>query len=63
MASLKPSADPYPDWTCYDCGIEHGCMEPVCATWHVDTCDVCGKTNVPCTEPRDFGHFLKWRED
>jgi hypothetical protein len=26
------------------------------ATWTVTTCNICG-CNVPCTEPRDFGHL------
>jgi hypothetical protein len=30
------------------------------ATYHIDTCQCCGAKNVPCTEPRDHGHFVKW---
>lgn len=46
----------YPQWICYECGIEHGRRTPGLATWHLDTCDVCGK-NRAVTEPRDFGHL------
>ncbi len=27
------------------------------ATWHPDTCGVCGKSGVSVTEPRDFGYL------
>ena len=52
----------YPDWICHDCGVEKGkwyvdgeYVGPShhCATYHTGTCDCCGKTLVPVTEPRD----------
>lgn len=52
--------DPYPSWSCKECGIKHGSgkMKEI-STWHFGKCDVC-KTNHPVTEPRDFFHFLNW---
>ena len=41
-------------WVCAECGLKHGTQSPVCATWHEDTCEVCG-TVGPVTEARDFG--------
>ena len=46
----------YPVWVCYPCGIRHGFKECGIATWHDDTCGVCGKVTT-VTEPRDFGHL------
>lgn len=46
----------YPAWVCNACGIKHGRRMPTCATWHPDTCGVCGLEAV-VTEPRDFGHL------
>ena len=45
----------YPMWICMSCGDKYGNMpkDHVC-TIHPDTCGWCGRTNVPCTEPRDF---------
>jgi hypothetical protein len=46
----------YPSSICADCGEKHGRRTVGVATWTVTTCDMCG-CNVPCTEPRDFGHL------
>lgn len=48
----------YPDWICSDCGHRHGRGWPEghCATWHIDTCGLCGQ-HKRVTEPRDFGHL------
>jgi hypothetical protein len=57
---------PYPAWICNECGTKFGVwyedgeyLGPShhCATYHYDTCDVCGAHEVPCTEPRDYGHL------
>jgi hypothetical protein len=51
----------YPSSICADCGEKHGKRAVGVATWTVTTCDMCG-CNVPCTEPRDFGHLrMGWR--
>jgi hypothetical protein len=52
---------PYPDWVCLTCGLEHGHGMPHghVATWHEDTCGICGRTDS-VTEPRDFRHLKKW---
>ena len=42
------------NWVCANCGKKHGNYEPVAATWHLDTCDMCGR-ELAVTEPRDFG--------
>ena len=53
-------------WVCCDCGEKYGkwyqdgeYIGPTshCSTMHYDTCDMCGKHNVPCTEPRDYGYL------
>lgn len=46
---------PYPVWVCYDCGITASMGRKLheYATYHPDTCDVCGQDKA-CTEPRDF---------
>ena len=55
---------PYPEYICHDCGTKY-CrgLQPGTvhmATYHIDTCQCCGAKNVPCTEPRDYLHFIKW---
>ena len=51
----------YPSFICAECGELHGRRVPGIATWTVMPCDLCGR-NVPCTEPRDFGHLrMGWR--
>ena len=45
-------------WVCHECGVKHGTRNPIgsrAATYHEDTCDMCGKENVYVTEPRDYG--------
>ena len=65
----KIQVDPnQPTWVCYDCGKNYGSFKAGTATWHSDTCGVCGRYRA-CTEPRDFGYLLlgwknkKERED
>jgi hypothetical protein len=51
---------PYPEWICDECGRLHGRRpegNPYGATWHIDTCGVCGTGGVEVTECRDFGHL------
>ena len=59
---------PYPAWVCNDCGEKYGTWyqggvytgpKNHCSTNHYGTCNVCGKTNVSVTEPRDYGHLVK----
>lgn len=54
----------YPAWICADCGKAHG-RRPEgnrYATWHPDTCGVCGREGM-VTEPRDYGHLREgWGE-
>ena len=45
------------DWVCQDCGMKYGNPRNAVSTWHDDTCDVCGKENIPVTEPRDFNYL------
>jgi len=55
------------NWVCNDCGGKYGkwyqpgaiVPKQHCATYHFDTCDVCGTSDVAVTEPRDFGYLLK----
>lgn len=46
-----------PTWICHKCGVKYGSFKAGLATWHTDTCDVCG-TKTSCTEPRDYGYLL-----
>lgn len=52
---------PYPTWCCNQCGTHArkmmGRSEPKfgMATYHMDTCDVCG-VYKEVTEPRDFSY-------
>jgi len=57
----------YPVWICDDCGMKYGRWyqngdyigpKHNCATYHLGECDVCGKDDVPVTEPRDYGHVV-----
>ena len=57
------------EWVCTDCGTKYGKWyqggkysgpEHHCATYHYNSCDVCGANNVPVTEPRDFGYLIKF---
>jgi hypothetical protein len=47
----------YPTWVCNLCGNEHGYRKAGAATWHTNTCNICGTKRVMVTEPRDFGHL------
>lgn len=51
----------YPQWVCHPCGTKWGRKECGIATWHIDTCGICGNiTSV--TEPRDYGHLKgEWK--
>lgn len=50
-----------PDWICHECGIKYcnGTTKRY-ATYHIGICECCGAEEVPCTEPRDYGHFTQW---
>lgn len=51
----------YPEWICHDCGVKYCKGAPGhSATYHIDNCQCCGAEEVPCTEPRDYGHFTEW---
>ena len=51
----------YPVWICHDCGIKYcNGLSSRMATYHLDTCGCCGAQEVPCTEPRDYGHLKEW---
>ena len=52
----KTYAKEQPVWICHDCGREYGNRDCGVATWHSDTCEVCGK-ETSCTEPRDYGYL------
>jgi len=47
----------YPSQICYSCGSTYGNRPCGVATWSIGTCDICNKSNIPVTEPRDFGHL------
>jgi hypothetical protein len=53
----KKQKDTQPRWVCLACGKTHGKRMCGVATWHPDTCGVCGKSGVSVTEPRDFGYL------
>lgn len=44
------------DLACNDCGEKYGKYSVGCSTYHVGTCQVCGKTTA-VTETRDFGYL------
>lgn len=53
----------YPVWICRDCGEKYGRRAVGVATWHNDTCDICGK-DAHCTQPRDFWHLKDgWQKE
>jgi hypothetical protein len=55
------SSKDYPAWICIQCGIEHRRNSVNgFATYHMGKCDICGRDDVPVTEPRDYGHL--WPE-
>ena len=49
-------ANHQPSWVCQPCGLTYGARVPAVATWHKDTCGVCGARDS-VTEPRDFGYL------
>jgi hypothetical protein len=60
----------YPNFVCHECGTKHGSWyfdgkykgpKHHSATYHMGTCDACGKEDIPVTEPRDYGHFPNWQ--
>ena len=53
---MKKKIPIYPTWICHPCGVKHGNRTVGMATWHENTCDICGDT-TEVTEPRDFGHL------
>jgi len=53
---MKKNIPIYPIWICHPCGMKHGNRTEGMATWHENTCDICGAT-AAVTEPRDFGHL------
>lgn len=59
---LKEIDPVQPDWVCSPCGIKKGRRLCGTATFHMDTCGVCGQ-HTSVTEPRDWG-FLKagWKD-
>lgn len=52
---------PYPEHICHDCGARFckGLVSPA-ATFYLSDCQCCGASQVPCTEPRDYGQFVEW---
>jgi len=68
-----PKGEGYPDWVCESCGTTYGSwykrgqyIGPPhhCCTYQKGKCGLCGATDVPVTEPRDYGHLTaKWRTE
>lgn len=52
----KPTEKDYPQWICSECGDNYGRRECGLATFHLNTCDVCGFEEM-VTEPREYGHL------
>lgn len=49
---------PYPVWVCRTCGQKYNPKKETrspWATYHTDTCGVCGAVTA-CTEPRDYNY-------
>jgi hypothetical protein len=53
---MKKKIPTYPIWICHPCGMRHGNKKCGVATWHENTCDICG-AEASVTEPRDYGHL------
>jgi hypothetical protein len=53
---MKKKIPIYPIWICHPCGEKHGNRTVGVATWHKNTCDICGD-EASVTEPRDYGHL------
>ncbi len=58
-----PDENKYPAWICVPCGRLYGHGSKFASsTMHTGACGVCGREDVPVTEPRDFGHLRDgWR--
>ncbi len=65
MTAKKP---PYPNFICDECGMKYGRWYQRgdysgpphhCATYHKGTCEICGASKVPVTEPRDYGGLIQ----
>lgn len=53
----------YPTWVCKSCGEKYGRAAVGVASWHIDTCDVCGEMTI-VTAPRDYGHLKdNWKDE
>jgi len=66
MKNKKQSSNLNPRCVCIACGTKWGLWwvngvysGPThhCATYHEGTCNVCDKSNLPVTEPRDYGYL------
>jgi hypothetical protein len=53
---MKKNIPIYPVWICHPCGMKHGNRTEGMATFHKNTCDICG-AEASVTEPRDYGHL------
>jgi len=55
----------YPAWIFIQCGIEYGRNSSSgFATYHLGECNICGRREVPVTEPRDYGHLKpEWQHE
>jgi hypothetical protein len=61
LAAVIAAAQEYPAWVCLDCGRKYGKHDVGVATWHEDTCGICGRV-TGVTEARDFGCLREgWR--
>jgi len=71
MKTMVKTKVKYPAFICDTCGTHYGKWWQVnayhpahhCATYHMGECNLCKATNVPVTEPRDYGHLIdEWEE-
>lgn len=51
-----------PEWVCADCGKLYGRRPVGLATFHIDTCGVCGQKKA-VTQPRDYGYLKTGWQD
>ena len=61
LETLKKLKNAYK--VCSTCGDKYGTYHNRVSSWWHDKCDVCGKTNVPVTEARDFSFLKKGIEE